>query len=330
LSKPYRINQHEIVSTASIGMVTSVFGHERAEDVLRDADIAMYEAKMAGRGRAAMFDESMRNRVQRKAEMEDGLRKALEAGQFMLHYQPIVSLETGLVECFEALVRWEHPQHGMISPGEFIPVAEETGLIVPLGEWVFRQACMQLKSWRQLLNPQTVPAISINLSRVQLMLPSLVEKFAAIARQVGVEPAGIQLEVTESAIMSDPQQATRLLHTLRNIGFRIAMDDFGTGYASMSSLHEFPIDVLKIDRSFIANLTRGREFAAMVHAIIMLASNLQLKLVAEGVESTDQVTILQALECQFAQGYHFARPMPAGDVPGYLVAMREEMLKKVG
>jgi diguanylate cyclase (GGDEF)-like protein/PAS domain S-box-containing protein len=318
LSAPYKLGIHEIVSTASIGIVTSEYGHDRAEDVLRDADTAMYEAKVAGKGRAAIFNESMRVRVQRKVNLESGIRKALDAGQFVLHYQPIVSLESGRVEGFEALVRWQHPQHGMISPGEFIPVAEETGLIVPLGEWVFREACRQISIWWSLLGRGSVPSISINLSRAQLSLHNLPQKLHDIAIQAGVDPSAIHLEVTESAIMADARQAAKVLHQIKDLGFTVYMDDFGTGYSSLSSLHQFPIDVLKIDRSFIANLSRGSEFAALVTAIVMLARNLHITVIAEGVETGEQVCVLQSLDCQSAQGYFFARPMAAEQVPAYL------------
>ncbi|QOV89764.1 bifunctional diguanylate cyclase/phosphodiesterase [Humisphaera borealis] len=318
LSTPYMLDGHEVVSTASIGIVTSTFGHAEAEEVLRDADTAMYEAKVAGKGRAVMFDDSMRVRVQRKVELEDGLRRALDAKQFRLFYQPIVSLETRRVEGFEALVRWQHPTHGMISPGEFIPVAEETGLVIPLGEWVFKEACRQLAQWWKTMGRESVPSISVNLSRKQLSLADLPNTLARIADDTGVDRSAIHLEITESAIMSNPEHAVALLSQIRGLGFKIYMDDFGTGHSSLSSLHQFPIDVLKIDRSFIANLSRGREFAALVNAICTLAGNLNFKVVAEGVETVEQVALLQALDCQFAQGYHFSRPLSADNVVKYL------------
>ena len=318
LSMPYKLAGHEVVSTASIGIVTSAYGHAHAEEVLRDADTAMYEAKVGGKGRAVMFDESMRARVQRKVDLEAGLRRALEADEFRLFYQPIVSLETRRVEGFEALVRWQHPTHGMISPGEFIPVAEETGLIIRLGEWVFEEACRQLAEWWKVLGRESVPSISVNLSRLQLSLTDLPTTLAQIADREGVDRSAIHLEITESAIMSNPEHATAVLGQIKGLGFKVYMDDFGTGYSSLASLHQFPIDVLKIDRSFIVNLSRGREFAALVNAICTLARNLNIKVVAEGVETDEHVILLQALDCQLAQGYHFSRPMPADDVVKYL------------
>jgi diguanylate cyclase (GGDEF)-like protein/PAS domain S-box-containing protein len=317
LGAPYQLDGREVVSTASIGIVKGEYDYERADDVLRDADTAMYEAKLAGKGRALMFDGSMRERVQRKLELESGLRRGLDSGQFILHYQPIISLESGRIEGFEALVRWQHPEHGMVSPGEFIPVAEETGLIVPLGEWVFREACRQRAAWQAMLGRDATPSLSVNLSRNQLASAGLPRRLVEIAAEAGVDPQSIHLEVTESAIMSDTKLAADVLRELKTVGFRVDMDDFGTGYSSLACLHQFPIDVLKIDRSFIANLDRGRDFAALVNAIAMLARNLGIEVVAEGVETPDQVTMLQSLECQLAQGYYFARPMPADQVLAY-------------
>jgi diguanylate cyclase (GGDEF)-like protein/PAS domain S-box-containing protein len=318
ISAPYNIDGREIISTASIGIVTSEYGHDSAEDILRDADTAMYEAKSAGKGRAARFDESMRTRVQRKVDLESGIRRALDTGQLLLHYQPIISLKTGKIESFEALARWQHPEHGMISPGEFIPVAEETGLILPLGEWVFRQACRQIAVWRALLGNDMVPPISINLSRAQLSLHNLPEKLRDIAVANGIEPSAIYLEVTESAVMADTERAVKVLNRIKELGFQVHLDDFGTGYSSLSSLHQFPIDVLKIDRAFVANLSRGAEFAAVVGAIVTLARNLKIAVIAEGVETIEQLEQLKSIECQSTQGYFFARPMPAAEVPDFL------------
>jgi diguanylate cyclase (GGDEF)-like protein/PAS domain S-box-containing protein len=318
LSTPCRVGGHDIVSTASIGIVTSEYGHERAEDVLRDADTAMYEAKLAGKGRAVVFDGSMLDRVRRKLELENGLRKAMESEQFRVYYQPIISLETGRLHGFEALLRWQHPVHGMISPGEFIPVAEETGLILQLGEWVFRQACRQLGAWWEAWGRECVPSISVNLSRNQLAIQALPERLQAMASEAGVDPTAVHLEVTESAIMRDADSAIDVLRRIKAIGFNVDMDDFGTGYSSLACLHQFPISVLKIDRAFIANLERGRDFAALVHAIVMLTRNLGIHLVAEGVETSEQVKMLQAMDVEMAQGYFFASPMPAEEAAAYL------------
>jgi EAL domain-containing protein (putative c-di-GMP-specific phosphodiesterase class I) len=282
----------------------------------------MYEAKSHGSDQALVFDAAMRARVNRKMELENGIRKALEMRQFVLYYQPIVSLETGRLESLEVLLRWEHQQHGTISPVEFIPVAEETGLIVPLGEWTFRAACEQLAKWWAQDGRNSVPSLSVNLSRKQLSLPGLPERFYGIARAAGVDPAAIHIEVTESAIMDDAKHGAAALKQLRALGFKIDMDDFGTGYSSLSCLHEFPIDVIKIDRSFVLNMTRGKDFAGLVSAIAMVAWNLGIHVVAEGVETADQVPMLQSLGCHFAQGYYFARPMPADHVMPYVANLQ--------
>ena len=325
LRVPYKIGINNFVSTASIGIVTSEYGHERAEDVLRDADTAMYEAKLRGRSRAVFFDSAMRDRVRRKLQIENGLRKALELGQFLLHYQPIVSLESGLIDGFECLVRWQHPEHGIISPGEFIPVAEETGLIVPLGEWVFREACRRLGVWWKEHGRQTVPSLSVNLSRHQLAIPGLPAHFRNLAKEAGVDPAAIHLEVTESAIMSDTKLAESLLQEIKASGFKVDMDDFGTGYSSLACLHQFSFDVLKIDRSFIAGLDLGEDMAALVNTIVTLTRNMGIRLVAEGVETESQMTMLQALGCEFAQGYLFARPMPGSQVIDFISEFRRKV-----
>ena len=314
LSVPLDLAGHDIVITASIGVVTSELGHQRADDVVRDADTAMYEAKLAGKGRAVVFSHSMRDRVRRKLELEHDLRKALDAGQFFLVYQPIVSLETGRAVSAEALVRWNHPTHGLISPAEFIPLAEETGLIVPLGEWVFREACRQLSAWWRDHGRGSVPGVSVNVSRKQLALPELPRTLYRIAREAGIDPAAIHLEVTESAAMADAKLGEGVLRELKAIGFKVAVDDFGTGHSSLACLHQFPIDVLKIDRMFVTNLQRGSDFASLVNAIVMLTRNLRIQVIAEGVEHADQLSMLQALGCQMAQGYYFAKPLPSEQV----------------
>jgi EAL domain-containing protein (putative c-di-GMP-specific phosphodiesterase class I) len=273
----------------------------------------------------AVFDDAMRTRVLRQLELESSLRKAVDSGQFHLHYQPIVSLESGRVEGMEALVRWPHPVYGMIAPGEFIPIAEETGLIVPMGEWVFGEACRQFATWSNTLGADIIPSVSVNLSRVQLSLPSLPERLRTIAMEAGVDPAAIHLEVTESAIMSDPKQAIETLHRIKSMGFKVDMDDFGTGYSSLANLHQFPIDVLKIDRSFVSNMTRGPECAALVKTINALAQTLGITVIAEGVETSEQRSMLQALSCEHAQGYLYSRPLPAHDVPGYLLSVSNSL-----
>jgi EAL domain-containing protein (putative c-di-GMP-specific phosphodiesterase class I) len=316
LAEPYEIGPYSIVSTASFGVVIASSSYDRAEQVLRDADTAMYEAKLAGKGRWVMFDEAMRNRVQRRMDLENGLRTAIAQNELFVQYQPIVSLDDGRMEGAEALVRWQHPKFGLIPPGEFIPIAEECALIADIGEWVMRTACRQLAAWRR-MEKCPVPSISVNLSRQQLLVPDIVERLTQIAREEGVPAECVHLEITESTVMRDARAAGRILAALKERGFKLDMDDFGTGYSSLSGLHQFPFDVLKIDRSFVANLTRGRDYSALVSAIAVLARNLGVKVVAEGVETIEQMHLLQALDCEYAQGYYFGRPMSPEAIAAY-------------
>jgi diguanylate cyclase (GGDEF)-like protein/PAS domain S-box-containing protein len=328
LDRPYRIGGHEVFSSASVGIVTSGMGHATAADLLRDADTAMYQAKLAGRGRAVLFDPSMRHLAQLQLTLETDLRKAFGQGQFTLHYQPIISLETGLRVGVEALVRWNHPQRGLVPPGEFIPLAEESGLIVRLGEWVLRAACRQWCDWQRDLGEAAPGFVAVNLSRVQLVQPDLIRRIGHILRQTGVDPAAIHLEVTESAVVADMAAAAERLRNLKKLGVKLAMDDFGTGYSSLSCLRQFSLDELKIDRTFVSSMDGGRDFTALVHAIIALAQNLGMTVIAEGVETLDQVTALQALGCPLAQGYFFGKPAPADQAgryePGEWKASRRE------
>jgi diguanylate cyclase (GGDEF)-like protein len=311
LASPYMILGHDVVSTASIGIVTGGAHYSRPDELLRDADIAMYEAKAAGKARYVVFDTQMHQRLQRRAEMEADLRKAIALEQLFLVYQPIVSLATGANHGVEVLLRWNHPTRGIICPAELIPIAEESGLILPIGEWVIRTACNQFKVWQRTLGDLAPLSISVNLSRKQLAIGSIVSKVAAILDETGMDPTRLNLEVTESAVMNDPVGATQLLNELRRTGIKIHMDDFGTGHSSLAMLHQFPIDVLKIDRSFVANLGQGRAFAALVCAIVQLAHNLGMSIVAEGIESGEQVAMLQSIDCEMGQGYYFSRPLTA-------------------
>ena len=236
----YRVGEHEVYCTASIGIVTSDIAADKAEDVLRDADTAMYEAKLAGRGRYVVFDASMRQRVRDRLDMETDLRAAIDEGQLFLMYQPIVSLETGQIESYEALLRWRHPRRGLISPAEFVPIAEDTGLIVPIGEWVLREACEQCARWHRDHADAGMPSISVNLSRNQLLLPRLADTVREILASSGLPASHLHLEITESTVMTDPDLAARVLHEIKRIGVKLDLDDFGTGYSSLSCLHQFP------------------------------------------------------------------------------------------
>lgn len=316
LDAPYRLGSHVVHSTASIGIVCSNPDCGTAHDMLRDADIAMYEAKARGRGCFALYDAQMRTMVRNRHQIESDLRSALAGDQFHLVYQPIVSLQDGSLQGAEALVRWSHPQRGLIAPSEFIPVAEETHAILPLGAWILGEACSRFMSWSARMGSDAPGYVSVNLSRVQLVQPALVHDVMQILRTAGMQPYQLQLEVTESEIMRDPDVARAQLAALKAVGIRIAMDDFGTGHSSLSCLHEFSFDVLKIDRAFIANLSSGREFVALANAVITLAEHLGMTCVAEGVEEAEQVAVLQSMGCIYGQGYLFGRPMPSAELSG--------------
>lgn len=308
---PFQLGEYEVRSMASIGIVCSNDEYETAEKILRDADIAMYEAKARGKACFIMFDVSMQTAVQNRLQIENDLRAAIGTNQFFLDYQPIVSLEDGKLHGVEALIRWNHPTRGLFSPGEFIPIAEETRLILPLSNWIFEQACTQFMKWRQQAPERTPAYISVNLSRIHLAEQDLVEQIVRTVQRAGMEPGQLQLEVTESGIIHNREAAKKILGTLKAASIRLAMDDFGTGHSSLSCLHEFPFDVLKIDRSFIINLERGREFIALAHAVVTVAEYLGMTCVAEGVENLNQIAALQSMGCNCAQGYYFGKPMSA-------------------
>lgn len=309
--EPHRIEDKSVVSTASVGLVSSDLGYERAEDMLRDADAAMYQAKAAGRAQFRVFDQAMHEKALARLELEQDLRLALERDQFRLHYQPIVSLATGEVAGFEALLRWEHSERGLVPPFEFIPVLEETGLIVEVGNWILREACRQLVVWRGLLGPDRGVFVNVNIARRQLLHPSLLATLEALKLEYALRPREIKLEITESTVVDDSHDMLPVMEQMRSMGFPLAMDDFGTGYSSLSCLHQYPIDVLKIDRSFVCNMEESHEFTAVVQAIVTLAHHLSLDVVAEGIETPEQLAQLQVMDCEFAQGYLFSKPVPA-------------------
>lgn len=308
---PHLIRDKEVHSTVSIGIALGRPGHDGAEELLRNADMAMYEAKRAGRARAMLFDESMHTRLERAMKIEHALRYAIEAHQFTLVYQPIVNLETGIMTSAEALVRWTHPELGQVSPAEFVPIAEDSGLIVPIGEWVLRQACHQWAAWQR-ENPSLAPAtISVNLSRVQM---NLGDQLPVLVREVldlcGMQAHQLQLEVTEREVMREPGHSRALMDKLHAMGVKLAMDDFGTGTSSLGCLRELPFDVIKIDKSFVDELASSADGMAVIHATVNVVRNLGMTSVAEGIEEQAQVGILQSLGCDYGQGYFFSRPVP--------------------
>ncbi|MGE5610619.1 MAG: EAL domain-containing protein [Bacillota bacterium] len=318
LHRPCQLDGHEIMPTASIGLVMGSEAYGGAKDLLRDADTAMYRAKSSGKARYAKFDLAMHESVLSQLRLESDLRRAVEREELLLYYQPIMSLETRSLEGFEALVRWKRDGK-LVNPADFIPVAEDTGLIVPIGAWVLREACQQLTAWKRSGAASAAMFMSINLSRRQLMDEGIVALVKEVLERTGLDPHTVKLEVTESVVMEDSEGARETLLKLKALGVQIAMDDFGTGYSSLSCLHNFPIDVLKIDRALIADMA-DRKDAAAVHAIVTLAHNIGVRLVAEGLENPEQVAFLQALECDLGQGYFFAKPMSQAAAEQYITA----------
>jgi diguanylate cyclase (GGDEF)-like protein len=306
VSAPFLLDETEAFLTASSGIALA--GAEtRAEALIRDADAAMYRAKEKGRARYELFDEVMRARAVERLETENALHRAIERGEFRVHYQPAVDLETGRAVAVEALVRWDSPKFGLLGPEEFISLAEETGLILPLGSAVLHEACRQWQLWNARGSGQT-PRMSVNLSARQLGQPDLVQTVASVLAETGIDPSSLCLEITESVVVEDAEGALRTLQALKDQGVQIGLDDFGTGYASLSLLKRLPVDILKVDRSFVGGLGSDPADAPIVSAVVRLAHELGLTAIAEGVENAEQVAELRAIGCRYAQGFFFARP----------------------
>lgn len=318
LTWPFHWNQQEIFLNASIGIVFSTPDYQEPEQLLRDADIAMYGAKGSHKS-YQVFDAFMRQNTQKRFQIETDLRLAIENQEFVLYYQPIISMKTGYISGFEALIRWQHPQQGSISPGAFIPIAEETGLIVPIGLWVLQEACTQFESWHKQswINPDV--KMSVNLSVKQFNQSTLIDQIDRILLRTTFDSKNLKLEITESAIMDNPELATNALEKLKQRSIQLSIDDFGTGYSSLSYLHRFPIDTLKIDRSFISRMGEQGENAEIVEAIVTLAHHLNITVTAEGVETASQLAQLSKMGCEEVQGYFISRPLD-GEAMGELLA----------
>ena len=309
LALPFHLDGYELFTSASIGIALSSDGYEKPEDILRDADLTMYSAKEQGKARYEVFDPSMHKLAINRLQLETDFRRGLERQEFRVYYQPITSLVTGNLSGFEALARWQHPTRGLVSPTEFIPIAEETGLIVSFGNWLLKEACQQLRNWQVKYNLHPPLKISVNLSGKQLKEPSLVDQIDAILQETGLEGQFLKLEITESILMGNLETATKILLALREKKIQLSIDDFGTGYSSLSYLHRFPVNTLKIDRSFIEQMQSNQGNSAIVKTIVTLAHLLNMDVIAEGIETTSQLAQLKLLKCEHGQGYYFSKPL---------------------
>jgi diguanylate cyclase (GGDEF)-like protein/PAS domain S-box-containing protein len=321
MARPFRVQGHEVFVTLSLGITLGAGGdYDRPEDVLRDADTAMYGAKASGKARDAIFDRDMHDRAVALLRLETDLRLAVERAEFEIHYQPIISLTNGKIDAFEALLRWRHPGRGLLRPDSFVAVAEDTGLIVPIGWWVLREACRQLAEWQALPWTGEHLAVTVNHTGKQIMQADLVQRIASILRETGIRPGGLRLEITESTIMGQHEDAIAKLLALRGFGVKLYIDDFGTGYSSLSYLHRLPVDALKIDRSFISEMNGGDDRSEIVGTIVTLARILRMDVAAEGIETAEQVSRLRALSCHYGQGYFFSEPLAGGAAGGLIQA----------
>jgi diguanylate cyclase (GGDEF)-like protein len=323
LSEPFTLDRNSAFASASIGIALSSSGYDRPEDILRDADTAMYRAKENGKARYEMFDHAMHARAVSRLQLESDLRQAVEHKEFVVHYQPIIALETGRLSGFEALVRWNHPRRGMVSPADFVPVAEETGLIVPIGQWVLEEACAKVREWQVSSPSHRSLSLSVNLSARQVAQPDLLDRVKDALQQSQLNPHCLKLEITESVVMENAEAAAQMFKQLRSIGVQLSIDDFGTGYSSLSYLHRFPLNYLKIDRSFVMRMTTDND-NAIVKTISTLARNLGMEVIAEGIETEEQHQELKALGCEYGQGYLFSRPV---DTDGVLRLLAKEVLR---
>jgi EAL domain-containing protein (putative c-di-GMP-specific phosphodiesterase class I)/GGDEF domain-containing protein len=309
IQAPFYVDGQGVFTSASIGIAFSGSGYSAAEDMLGDANTAMSRAKSLGKARYEMCDPSMHATAAGRLRLESDLRRAVEREEFRLHYQPIVYLLDTRIIGFEALVRWQRPEFGLLMPGTFISVAEDTGLILPIGNWVLLEACRQMRAWNQQFPNTPAFTMAVNISARQFVQPNLVHQIGQFLSDTGLPAENLQLEFTENVAMHDEVRTTRILNELRTCGMRLSIDDFGTGFSSLSYLRRFALDILKIDRSFVSDMLNNKESREIVQTILSLGCNLGMKVVAEGVETAEQAGLLKSLGCEFGQGYFFSKPV---------------------
>ncbi len=317
LRAPIKLDESEVLLSASIGVAVGDSDQDNPESLLRSADVAMHEAKRRGKARHKVFDPSADTTTSRRLVEETEMRRAIKDEEFRIYYQPVIELKTGKVHGVEALVRWQHPTFGLIPPNEFIPLAEQTGLIASLGRWVLQEACNQARLWQRKYPSDPPLTLSVNVSARQFRQPNLAKEIFNTLEKTGLDPRHLNLEITES-IMVHEASATTALRELKGSGVKLAIDDFGTGYSNLSYVKRLPVDILKIDRSYISGLGRKPEDTAIVHATVAFAKALGLSLTAEGIENAEQLAQLRELGCELGQGYHFAKPLPGEEVPAFL------------
>jgi len=320
LEAPFHLGEHEVFTSASIGISFGSKSYSSAEDIIRDADLAMYRAKQQGKGRYEVFDSTMHRQAVALLDLETALRHAVDRDELAIAYQPIVALDSGRISGFEALVRWNHPVRGLLGPGEFIPLAEETGLIVRIGDWVLREACRQVMDWQERYPSDPPVSVSVNLSPKQIRQPDFVQHVRSVLEASGLDPRSLKLEITENTLMDNADSNVEVVHQLAAMGVQVLIDDFGTGYSSLSYLHRFKVDSLKIDRSFVRKMEEQGESREIVRSIVTLARALGMTVIAEGIETEHQQAHLKELECEEGQGYLFARAVDSGEVEQLLAS----------
>jgi diguanylate cyclase (GGDEF)-like protein len=328
LKHPFKLDGHELHITASIGIVMSVSGYIHPEEVLRDADIAMYQAKAQGKARFEVFDVKMRSYAFTRLQMEQEMRLALENREFVLYYQPIISMRSNQLVSFEALIRWSHPIRGILSPGEFLPVAEESGLILPIGEWVLQEACAQLKTWHEIYPAFQNVCINVNVSNRQFSQPNFVEQVMDVLRRNNLKAETLRLEITENVLISNYAAANEVFTRLRNLGVQLEIDDFGSGYSALGYLQHFPISAIKIDKSFIDEIGKSQRGVELIRAIVSMARELGMEAIAEGIETQEQLKELQSLSCNLGQGFLLSKPLDKNSAERILEQYEQQPIVK--